>query len=178
MQINVNWDSSVTSLSGSALTSFESAINAAVQILDQAIQNNITVNINVGYGEINGTSLAANVSAAGPASYLATTYTNLRSALVAASPGDAADLPVSDPAPGLTVAVPLAEAMALGYSQAPGTIDGYAGFGSGFTGTVLEDAALHELTHALGRVTFYNIGFTGSTYATPLEYLRYSAPGT
>jgi hypothetical protein len=47
-QINVSWDPSVAS----APVGFQGAVNAAVSQLESLFTNNITININVGWGEV------------------------------------------------------------------------------------------------------------------------------
>src|ERR1700760_4834009 len=53
MQINVTYDSSVDA----APAAFKTDVQYAVNFLDAAFSNNVTLNINVGWGEVGGTAL-------------------------------------------------------------------------------------------------------------------------
>src|SRR5580704_8036201 len=53
MQIDITWDASTSR----APAAFTAAINYVVQFFDQEFTNNITVNIDVGWGEIDGQRL-------------------------------------------------------------------------------------------------------------------------
>jgi hypothetical protein len=50
LTINLNWDSSV----GSAPSEFQTDLVAAAQFIESLITTPVTVNLNVGYGEIGG----------------------------------------------------------------------------------------------------------------------------
>ena len=50
MQINVTFDQAISSLP----TGFVSAVNYVVNYFDSLFTNNVTININVGYGEVAG----------------------------------------------------------------------------------------------------------------------------
>ena len=145
MQINLSWDSSVSS----APAGFEAAVEQGAAILDQAIINPITVTIQVGWGEVAGTAIASGANG-GPEG--------------AGVAGQASQDIIST-----------AEAKALGISTAwvstsyPQGVDGVIGFGAGeVPGTLyFQDAVIHELTHALGRVQG----------CSPMSDYTYSAPG-
>ena len=62
MQLNLIYDSSVDG----APSGFKVAMAAAAQFLDTLITNPITVNIQVGFGEDDGTLLTGNESTGGP----------------------------------------------------------------------------------------------------------------
>jgi hypothetical protein len=53
MQINITWDASTAS----APAGFQTAVNAAVQYLENTFSAPITINISVGWGEVGGTAL-------------------------------------------------------------------------------------------------------------------------
>src|ERR1019366_3808756 len=55
--INISWDSSVSS----APTGFVTAVQNAVQFLESQFQDPVTITIDVGYGEVNGSSLGSGV---------------------------------------------------------------------------------------------------------------------
>ena len=169
LTIDVTWDSSVAS----APPDFEQTVEAGVNILEQTITNKITVDIDVGYGEYaNDSLLPAGISEGGPQSY-SLSYSDLRSLLALDGTTAAAilgvnSLPNTSSLDGQSnFFVGTAEAKALGLLNNDGTVtseglafglsddgglpDGWTGFGTGFTGTSLIDATLHEIAHALGR---------------------------
>jgi hypothetical protein len=163
--------------------SFKGAIQQAVNILDSVILDPITVTIQVGYGEFGQylgspfTPAAMSNGSAG-ATYAASvtqTYSQLRADLASheTSADDIAfvnSLPNTASLNGVsTFTVPYAEARALGLvsSVANGVIDGAAGFATDIPQGDLVGVALHELTHALGRVPG----------ATLLSLMRYTGIG-
>ena len=184
MQFVFNYDPSVAD----APAGFLSGLAAAASYLDALITNPITVTINVGWGEVNGTPIpAGDVAAALPQSASTLPYVTVIGELAAhaTSADDAtaiANLPAVDPLPDAGFRVTAAEEKAWGLLPANGTeIDGSIGFSSlaafsfdpanrdvlgklDFVG-----AAEHELTHVLGRDS--HLG----TY-TPLDLFRYSTP--
>jgi hypothetical protein len=194
MQINVTWDTSVTSLASPLMTEFESAVSYAVNLYDQMFTNPVTINIDVGWGEVDGHlfSGALGESITNVATY---SYDTVRGALnsTANASGDPAQLagvsslPQTNPTNG-SITIATAEAKALGLPLPLGTpsIDGYVGFAADptlwsfsptATPTGMEyyfiGVAEHEISEVMGR--FSDIG-TGD-YSV-LDLFRYSAPGT
>src|SRR4051794_37057963 len=55
--VNITWDSSVVN---SAPSGFTAGVIAAVQYLESQITDAVTININVGYGEVGGYSMGSN----------------------------------------------------------------------------------------------------------------------
>ena len=109
------------------------AIEYAANFYDAWFTNPITVNIAVGYGEINGVPLGTSDLLMGAAdarfNYVQTSYSALKPILAAQDGG--AVLPSADPTGGAGVYVPDAEAKALGIMSGTATgIDGYIGFNS------------------------------------------------
>ena len=101
--INVTYDASVTGASNAA--AIEGAVSAAVAFLESTFTNPITLNINVGFGELNGSAISAGAVAESQHNRTSTTYAALTSALSAgAISADqiaaAAGLPGSDPTSG------------------------------------------------------------------------------
>ena len=115
MQINITYDASLAD----APVGFQTAVQAAVQYLENAIATPVTVNIQVGYGEIAGQPMSADAlgESEGLGSYY--TYDQVRAALAATavSPDDLAalaSLPAADPTHGGDFFVTSAQAKALG----------------------------------------------------------------
>ena len=188
MDINLIYDSSVAA----APAGFKSALTYAVGILESLFSNPITINIQVGYGEVAGQVLGANdLGEGGPISLTGYSYDQARSLLANAASSSAAQTAVAslagaDPTHGGGIEIGGAEAKALGLiSASGGEIDGAVGFASaaglfGY-GTVDRTAggkydfvgvALHELTHAMGRISL-----EGQGGQSVLDLYRYSAPG-
>jgi FG-GAP-like repeat len=161
--------------------SFRDGVQTAAGVLASAIHDRISINIEVGYGEINGSALPNQNTSEGGLDYqgnlgfgIGEPYSNLR-ALLASHQTSSADTLSVNALPNLTslngvsnLVIGSAEAKALGVLPASNSaIDGIVGFGTGFTGSTLVGGALHEITHAMGRVP----GNTG------LSLFRYTAPG-
>jgi hypothetical protein len=191
-KIDIVWDSSVSS----APAGFTTAVTAAVQYLESLISNPVTINIDVGYGEIAGSALGGD--ALGESEYYLTSvsYSQLVAALKAdaTSATDAsmlASLPASSPVSG-TYWITTAQAKALGLASATGSAtDGFVGFSSTLPFTYndaagvaagtydLNGVVLHELTETMGRMllTGSTIGSTPNSYSL-LDLAHYSAAGT
>jgi hypothetical protein len=166
MKINLIFDQP------NAPASFKNAVQKAASMLDAAITNDITVNIEVGYGTFPlGGTVTGGEAEAEPNLDIATSasYSVVSSALSAgAAPGDPNFKALPDGAtvsgynggfthpstePYSQVVVWSAEAKALGFISADQPdIDGFAGFATDIPADALVGVALHELTHAMGRV--------------------------
>jgi hypothetical protein len=187
MQINLIYDSSTSS----APAAFFTDMNYCVQYLDSLITNNITVNIQVGWGEVAGQALpAGNLGEGGPEGIILS-YAQLKAALLAHSNSAAdasayANLPNTDISNGAGFLVAAAEAKAWGLISATGTeLDGVVGFNpsAAWDFSTSNQAvagqynfvgdALHELTHALGRESGLNPGAP----MTVLDLFQYASPG-
>ena len=124
--------------------SFRDGMQIAANLLRAAFHNNITLNIAVGYGELvpGGTYLS---------------YSTLRQDLIntASSADDTTSvawLPNTSSFQGQSsFYIADAQLKAFG-ATAYGADDGGVGMGTSFTGNVLISGALHEITHAMGRV--------------------------
>src|SRR5438874_5601753 len=171
MIINLIYDS----FSLAAPQSFRDGMLTAANLLTAEIYDNITINIGVGYGEYNnGQPLPNQNTSLGGDSGFSITYSTLR-ALLASHETSLADITSVNALPNTTTlngqssfVIGTAEARALGALAANnGTVDGLVGMGTNFTGSVLIGGALHELTHAMGRVP----GASG------LSLVRYTSQG-
>ncbi|NDU90918.1 MAG: DUF4214 domain-containing protein [Ferrovum sp.] len=187
MQINLSWDSSVAS----APSSFKTEVQQAANMLDQSILNNVTVTIQVGWGEDGGASIPSSAAATGgPSSTTFASYgptnnsqaiaTLKNQALLNGYQDIATTLPASNPFGSNYLMLSATEAKVLGVSNPyPAKYDGSIGFST--TDTTISSAgivgiALHELTHALGRVNGW-VDSQGTSWYTPLDLYTYSAPG-
>jgi Ca2+-binding RTX toxin-like protein len=190
-QINITYDSSVAN----APAGFKTAIDAAVQYFESQFTDAVTINLNVGYGEVGGYSMGAGALGESLTYLTSFSYAQVRQALVgdATSADDAtsvANLPASSPVSG-TIWTSTAEARALGLLGSYSGVDGYVGFASGnlfdydnsngvtagqydFYGVFA-----HELTEVMGRALLVggSIGSSPHGYY-PLDFFHYSAPGT
>jgi hypothetical protein len=183
MQINFIYDASVAS----APAGFINALKYVAGELGALFTDAITVNINIGWGEIAGRSLPSSELAeggyvGGPALSYGRLVSELRDnagsatvqAELASLPGNAASQL------GSPLATARAQAKAWGLiSPTDAAIDGYVGFSANATYAFdpanqavpgaysFIGVAEHEITHALGR-----LGATGA-----MALVRYSAPG-
>lgn len=189
MQINLSWDASASY----APTGFKAAVQQAANILDAQILNNLTVTINVGWGEDAGTPFtsATGLALGGPDNGAVCSYAQLTGALTAQAAANGcafitANLPATDPTSGAgSWAVSQAQAKVFGLSDPTVTAtDGSIGFASdvswNFTGSQnigasqydLAGTALHEITHALGRLNDASYG-----YYSPINLYTYASQG-
>jgi hypothetical protein len=189
MNLVVSFDQGVSSLP----TGFVSAVNYVVNYFDQLFTNPVTVNIAVGYGEIDGYRLAPNAlgeslpGISGQAGYVfLESYRQSRSALLAQNAPGSSTLPSASPAPG-QLAMTAAEAKALGlYSSSTG-LDGWVGFSSspnifsysagsapGSNQYYFIGVVEHEFTEVMGRASFLD---QAPSYYSLIDLYRYAAPG-
>ncbi len=197
MTIISNFDSSITGLSNAA--AIENAFRTVANDYSGAFNNRVTVNIDVGWGQVAGQALPSNaVGASSDNLYGYFSYGQVRNDLIASSRKNPADtalasavksLPASTPAGPTQYVIPSAEAKALGlvYGNS-GSIDGYIGFAgspSGYTfnpangvagGSYdFEAVAAHEIAEVLGRIG--GVDSSNVLWRTPYDLYRYSAPG-
>ena len=178
--LNVTFDQSVNS----APSGFVSAVNYVVSYFDSLFTTTATININVGYGEVNGTAMPGGYLGESETNYFGETYNAVKSALLAQNAPGASTLPTTSPAAG-TLYLGSAEAKSLGLYSSTTSTDGYVGLSSSvswdyttatpsagqynFIGT-LE----HEITEALGRVSLVNYQ---PYFYSLMDLFRYSSPG-
>ena len=189
--INITWDSSVQS----APAAFKADVIAAVNYYESMLTNPVTINLDVGYGEIDGTAVSGGDLGESQGELMTVSYAQLVSALRAGdnSATDAsmlASLPKTSPANGGYV-VTTAQAKALGLLPAAGTaLDGYVGFDTsaafsysdagGVTAGKYDfmSVVLHEISEVMGRYLLVgNQLGTATHYYSLLDLLHYSAPG-
>ena len=179
---NNNWNASVTGAVNSA--DIKAGILEAEAAFTTNFSNPATININIGWGESNGSTVTggqAGISAASMIGYL--TLPKLVTTLSTFE-----TIPTGQTGPNL-IAFTRANAKALGLVAPTSTIlDGAIGFSTtlnwdfnqadGITAGAYDfvGVAEHEITEILGRSTgvgAYGIG----NYQMPLDLFRYSAPG-
>ena len=181
----------MTSSTAGAPAAFFAAMNYCAQYLDNLITNNITVNIQVGWGEAAGQSLPAGTLGDGGAAGITISYAQLKTDLLAHSNSAAdatayANLPGADISNGAGFFISAAQAKVWGLTSTTGTaLDGAVGFsnsaawdfGTGNQGVAGQydfiGDALHELTHALGRDSGLNPGLP----MTVMDLFQYVSPG-
>lgn len=191
LTFNTTYAASVTSSPYAA--QIQSAFNAAANTYASMFVNPVTVNIQVGWGELLGspvTSLGvAGMYGSGSYGY-SQMQTMLRATATSAADQTAyANLPGTNPAGSLNYTLTPALAKALGVAPATSAgYDGYIGFGSNYsfdfnrTDGISAGAydftgvALHEISHVLGRVS--GLGSSTPSNALPIDAFRYTAPGT
>lgn len=185
-KINLSFDSSVNS----APAGFKPACLGVVSLFQQLIWNNLTITINVGFGEVNGQAVAG----AGASLYFIDqlTYPQVRTAYLASAVGPdmtsaAAQLPVTDPTGGTAFWLSQACLKALGILGGA-SLDGYVGFNSGagffdygggpsisnvdFCGTFA-----HEIAEVMGRYLLCDTNTGGSPSYNLYDLFRYSSAG-
>jgi serralysin len=154
--------------------SFRTAIQQAASLLGAAISDKITVNIKIDYSGTGGGA------AAGPDNGQFESYSTIKADLInAASPGDTTfnALPAGSSFQGQTnIVVWNAQLKALGLLGANDTTtdDGSATFATDISPGLLVGVALHELTHALGRVPY------GAPYGPQpdiFDFFRFTSAG-
>src|SRR5215475_3113834 len=199
MIINLTFDQPL----GNLPSGFVASIQAAAHFLESIFTNPITINIDVGYGEIGGQNLPQGALGESQTFFNQYSYSAIRSALVANAASAAqlsavSTLPASDPTPGGNgnYWVATSEAKALGLMGASSAVDGFVGFASqgvSFTynttngGSVAPNTydffgvAEHELTEVMGRDLFVGSqggqGIGANSY-TPYDLFHYSGNGT
>jgi hypothetical protein len=191
LNFNVSYDSSTTV----APAGFFSAFDYAVQFLESKYADPITINMQVGWGEINGNSLSpgalgqSSTNRQGFYSYAQMKTAVANDATTASDNTAVAHLAAVDPYNGASFNMANAEAKALGLlaGDAPGA-DGYVGFNNSANWAFdpnhravggsfdFVGVALHEITEVMGRYGVTGNGFVGSVYS-PLDLFRYKPAG-
>ena len=201
LTINPVFDSSITSLGVDAATTVENAFDTVARDYASVFaNNNVTINIGVSWGSVDGYALPSNaVGASVDPLYGYFSYSAIKSYLSASArsnPGDTAlqtavaNLPRSAPSGVSKYVIPAAEMKALGLVNGNSTsIDGYIGFAGSPTGYTFTGAngqiapgtfdfqavAAHEIAEVLGRIS--GLQSSGSTYRTVLDLFRYGSKG-
>jgi hypothetical protein len=132
MIINISYDASVASCPQQ--TAFKACVAAVADFYESAFTDPTTVNIHVGWGEVDGQALPANSGAASISNYTPQqyTYAQIRSAFsadakTAADKTAVASLGVTDPTSGGMFSMTTAEAKSLGLYNSTTNVDGWTG---------------------------------------------------
>jgi VCBS repeat-containing protein len=157
-----------------APASFRAGIEQAAAILSATITNQITVNINIDYHGTGGGAFA------GPTTGQFVNYSTVRADLIAnAAPGDTSfnALPTGSTIQGQSqVAVWNAQLKLFGLiSPTASGADGSASFATDINPNLLVGVALHELTHAIGRVPY---GQPDGPQPDIFDFYRFTSQGT
>jgi hypothetical protein len=191
LTFNVIYDASTSS----APAAFFSAFNDAIQFYETQFDDPITINIDVGWGEIDGHSLSpgdlgnSQTNQQGFYSYSQIKTALQNDAKSAADAAAVANLPSTYPVSGAPFVMSDAEAKALGLrpGNAPG-VDGYVGFLNTAPYTFDPNnravageydfigLAEHEISEVMGR---YGLGQNGASSGrySPIDLFRYTSPG-
>ncbi len=183
--INVIYDSSVSN----APPAFTAAIQDAVSYLESIITAPITVNIDVGYGEIDGQALESGALGESETYLNSYSYSSIKSALANVDPSAASSLPVSAPGE-MWLSDAQAEALGLAGTNNSGTVDAYAGFSSVYPFTYNPNnravsgdydfigVVEHEFTEDMGRIDLFNESLGGGQHGySLLDLYHYTLPG-
>src|SRR3979411_275482 len=183
MQINVIYDQNQSSLP----SGFVAAVNYVVNYFDTTFTNPVTVNIDLGYGEIAGQSLGSGALGQSRTYFDSVAYSTAFNALKANQPSATqqaayATLPASSPMSGGTLWVSTAEEKALGLIAGDNpAIDGYVGvsntypFNYSASGTPASNqyyfvgVLAHEFTEILGRTSMLSQGLGGTNSYTIMD---------
>src|SRR6516162_329988 len=176
MNIQIIWDSSVAS----APAGFTADVQQVANFFASEIQSPITITIDVGYGEINGSSIGGSALGESETNLQQVSYLQLTSAYAAT--GLINNFPSSPPNGKFYVSD--AEAQALGIITTTPTVDGFIGFSSqsnifdySTSGTVPSNqydfvgTVAHEISEVLGRI------FLSSKSISAYDFFHYSGPG-
>ncbi len=161
LTINLELDANAQSAPTSYLNGWETAASQ----LSAAIADPITINIEVGYTEypFNGSPEAPKSASAAPQYGGEDSYLQLRSLLLSnASPAVVAAINALPTTPSLNGVsyfnIATAEAKIWGQVAANNpAFDGFAGFGVSIPDSSIVGVALHEFTHAMGRIVGDNV---------------------
>lgn len=187
LQINLVWAAS----SKKAPAEFRAAVMQAAKSFTDSFSNTAVINIQVGFGETNGTKVSASAVAQTMARGVQTNYTTVRNALLLDAGNSefqaAADatLTVSDPTHGGRFQINTAQEKALGLMSPTATaIDGYIGLSSVLSMDYAQSGAAgkydavgamkHEISEVLGRTGSVGRAFGLNVY-TSLDLFRYKA---
>jgi len=196
LSINVSYDASVMGAGSATQSGIMSGVSAAVDYLESTFTNAVTLNLDVGYGEFNGSPLDSgalgenNVNGIVPFSYSATASALKAHGSTAAQNQAYGTLPATSPDSGALWLVP-AEQQLLGLAPANGVaVDGYVGFSTSnsfsyaphvtppSSAFYFVGVAEHEFSEVMGRVSYLNSNINGSASYSIMDLFRFSSSGS
>jgi hypothetical protein len=191
----LSFDLTFDSSTAAAPAGFFTAFNSAIQFYQTNFTDPITINLQVGWGEVNGVTLSPGFlgesQAAQPGFFH---YDAIKSALVshaksAADLTSITNMPATDPTNNATFKVSRAQSKALGFMPGDAAgVDGSVGFSSTANYTFDPNnravagkvdfigLAGHEITEVMGRFGLGQNGASSGRYG-PIDLFRYTAPG-
>jgi hypothetical protein len=188
VQIDLIWDSSVAKAPAGFTTAI---IDAATYIASQTAGGHEVINIQVGWGEIAGSTMSSSALGESQMNGYLVNYATATAPLTAMGYSFTAN---NEPV-NAQFFITSAQAKADGYINATATgADGYIGFGSGFkwdvsantgaagTGTGsgqydLQSVAQHEITEVMGRVEMQGAVMNNQHTYTTLDLFNFSSAG-
>jgi hypothetical protein len=195
LQIDLIWDASVANAPGGFMQAIIHAAQYYARLYSSPTGGPEVINIDVGYGEIAGTSLASNALGESDSYGYLTNFTTVKNALTQ----DGYSFTASNEPTTSQFFVTSAEAKTLGLiSSTSSAVDGYIGFstlsGTGYswnqnvsvsasnTGTGssqfdLQAVAMHEISEVMGRISMEGAIVNGQHTYTPLDLFNYKSPG-
>ena len=163
---------------------------AAAAGLSAVFSNNVVLNVQIGYGELDGSSLSPSDAAESAGLYGSTSYAAIKSALDADAGNSTyqatadASLSASNPTNGGSFELSSANAKGLGLEGPSASLDGYVSMSNAlpfeFNQTASSGnydavgALQHEFTEVMGRVGSVGVA-VGSGVYTPLDLFRYTS---
>lgn len=198
LEINLIWDASVKSAAN--WSAIEAAVVAGAQVYTHAFANHVTLNIDVGLGEVGGTAMGWGALGESESAGYIVGYSTLTHALGAADSGlvtsglmSAKAVTADSALSGSSFFLTSAEAKAVGLVGGQSTAaDGYIGL-TGNTSALYFPAlggaikstqydavgvAAHEISEVMGRIGLEGAALGSISHAyTALDLFRYSAPG-
>lgn len=182
--IHVSYDSSVAN----APTGFTSVVQQVADFYASHLgsSTSITINIDVGFGEVGGTKLGHFALGESMTQLQDVSYSDLASAY------SGSGLSLGSSVPAGTLYVSYAEAKALNIAITdPQSVDGYVGFGSasgtfdynnsdGVSGGQYDfyGVVAHEFSEVMGRLLLVGTSINGSPSYMAYDLFHYSSPGT
>lgn len=186
MNLNISFDQPL----GSLPSGLVAAVNYVVNYFDTLFTNNVTVNIHLGYGEIEGSPLSAGAIGESQANFASVSYTQAVGALASTGQLGSTTLPVSSPFAAGTLWLTTAQERALGLLPANSAeIDGWVGISNtapfsyaanvtpGPSEHYLIGVLEHEFTEVMGRLSFIGSHLGATQSYSLMDLYRFSAPG-
>ena len=186
LQFSLNWDSHTSG----APNGFRNAVVTAAANMASSFSNHAVINIQVGYGEINGSALSAGSAAESSSTGNYFSYAAVTTALKSDAGNSTyqatadASLAATDPTKGGQFYVSSASQKALGLKSATTSgLDGYISLSSALPFEYNQTAAAgkydavgameHEISEVMGRSGSVGKAFGNNVY-TPLDLFRYT----